>query len=176
MTDCSDAQIMPLSNVFERIIEDTAIFISAVSSITAGVLPGPTPIAGLPLEYADLTIPGPPVAKIASIIGCLISIAESSTEGSSIQPIISLGAPAFTAASKTSLAAAIVDFLALGCGEKIMAFLVLRAINDLKIAVDVGFVVGTIPAKTPKGSATIFVPFVISSEITPQVFVSLCLL
>ena len=29
-----------------------------------GPLPGPTPIAGLPDEYAALTIPGPPVAKI----------------------------------------------------------------------------------------------------------------
>jgi hypothetical protein len=32
--------------------------------------------------------------------------------------------------------------------------LVLRAINDLKIAVEVGFVVGTTPAIIPMGSAT----------------------
>ena len=89
--------------------------------------------------------------------------------------MIPSGAPAFTAASSTIFAASIVDFFALGWGEKIIAFLVLRAINDLKIAVDVGLVVGTIPARTPRGSATIFVPFVISSLITPHVLVSLCL-
>ena len=43
-------------------------------------------------------------------------------EGTSIHPIISSGAPAFTAASNTTFAAAIVDFVALGCGEKIIAF------------------------------------------------------
>ena len=50
ITDCSDAQIMPLSNVFDIRIDETAILISAVSSITADVLPGPTPSAGLPDE------------------------------------------------------------------------------------------------------------------------------
>ena len=37
-----------------------------------------------------------------------------------------------TAASRTILAASIVHFVALGCGEKIMAFLVFNAIKDLK--------------------------------------------
>ena len=50
MTDCSEAQIIPLSKVLDIIIEETARTISAVSSITAGVFPGPTPKAGLPLE------------------------------------------------------------------------------------------------------------------------------
>ena len=50
MTDCSEAHIIPLSNVFEWIIEETASRISADESITAGVLPAPTPIAGFPLE------------------------------------------------------------------------------------------------------------------------------
>ena len=67
-------------------------------------------------------------------------------------------------------------FLALGCGEKIIPFLVFKAIKDLKIAVEVGFVVGTIPAKTPKGSATILIPLILSSLIIPQVFAFLCLL
>ena len=49
-TDCSDAQIIPLSNVFDIRIEETAILMSAVSSITAEALPGPTPNAGLPEE------------------------------------------------------------------------------------------------------------------------------
>ena len=86
---------------------------------------------------------------------CFINWLDNSIDGTSIQPIISSGAPALTAASKTTFAAAIVDLVALGCGEKIIAFLVFNAINDLKIAVEVGLVVGTIPAITPRGSATI---------------------
>ena len=66
MTDCSEAQIMPLSNVLLCIIELTAKTISAESSMIAGVLPAPTPRAGLPEEYAALTMPGPPVAKMIS--------------------------------------------------------------------------------------------------------------
>ena len=88
---------------------------------------------------------------------------------------MSSGAPALTAASNTILAAAIVHFFALGCGENIIAFLVFNAIKDLKIAVDVGFVVGMIPAITPKGSATIFMPFALSSFIIPQVLAFLFL-
>ena len=148
----------------------------AVSSIIAGVLPGPTPNAGLPDEYAALTIPGPPVAKIISILGWCISWLDNSTVGSSTQPIISFGAPAATAASRTICAAFIVAFFALGWGEKTIAFLVLRAISDLKIAVAVGFVVGTIPAKTPIGSATFLIPLTLSSSIIPQVLQFLYLL
>ena len=57
-----------------------------------------------------------------------------------------------------------------------MPFLVFSEINDLKIAVEVGFVVGITPAKTPKGSATILTPFATSLSTTPHVFVFLCLL
>ena len=94
----------------------------------------------------------------------------------SIQPIISLGAPAFTAASKTIRAASIVLFVARGCGENTIAFLVFKEIRDLKITVEVGFVVGIIPASIPKGSATVLIPFSISSLIIPHVFAFLCLL
>ncbi len=44
-------------------------------------------------------------------------------------------------------------FLALGWGERIIPLRVLRAINALKIVVDVGLVTGTIPAIIPTGSA-----------------------
>ena len=99
---------------------------------------------------------------------------DNSIVGVSIQPMISFGAPALTAASRTNLAAAIVDAFALGCGEKIMPLRVFKQISDLKIAVEVGFVVGIIPAITPKGSATILIPFVLSTFITPHVFAFLC--
>ena len=145
-----------MSNVFECIIEFTASTISALSSITAGVFPAPTPNAGFPLEYADFTIPGPPVAKIISA-DCINKFV-SSNEGTSIQLIIPSGAPAFTAASRTIFAASIVDFFALGCGLIIIPFLVFKEIRVLNIAVDVGFVVGITAAITPTGSAIFFMP------------------
>ena len=50
MVDCSEAQIMPLSKVLEWMMEFTASSTSALSSMMAGVLPAPTPRAGLPEE------------------------------------------------------------------------------------------------------------------------------
>ena len=78
--------------------------------------------------------------------------------GMSIHEIISSGAPAFTAASSTTFAAAIVEPFALGWGLMIIALRVLSAIRHLKIAVDVGFVVGITAAITPMGSAIFFMP------------------
>ena len=52
-------------------------------------------------------------------------------------------------------------------------FLVLSAIKVLKIAVDVGFVVGITAATRPIGSAIFFMQYALSSSITPQVYVSL---
>src|SRR5699024_12257109 len=124
VTDCSDAQIIPLSNVLEWIMELTASLISAVSSIMTGVFPAPTPRAGFPDEYADFTIPGPPVARIRS--ESLMTVVVSSREGASIHPMIPSGAPAFTAASSTTLAAAIVHFLAAGWGLMMIALVVCR--------------------------------------------------
>ena len=152
-------------------MELTAILISAESSMITGVLPGPTPSAGFPEEYADLTIPGPPVARMIS--ASLITVFVSSSDGASIQPMIPSGAPAFTAASRTTLAAAIVDALAAGCGLMMIAFLVFKQISVLKIAVDVGFVVGITAATSPIGSAIFLIPNALSSSTTPHVFVSL---
>ena len=54
-----------------------------------------------------------------------------------------------------------------------MAFLVLSARSVLKIAVEVGLVVGITAAITPTGSAIFLIPNSLSSSITPQVFVFL---
>ncbi len=87
----------------------------------------------------------------------------------SIQLIMPSGAPAATAASRTTLAASIVLFLALGWGLIMIPFLVLRQISVLNIAVDVGFVVGITAATTPIGSAIFLIPKDLSSSITPHV-------
>ena len=55
----------------------------------------------------------------------------------------------------------------------IIALRVFNANKHLKIAVDVGLVVGITAATTPIGSATFLIPNALSSSIIPQVFVSL---
>ena len=47
---CSEAQIIPLSNDFERIRSVRDLSRLAVFSMKAGTLPAPTPRAGLPAE------------------------------------------------------------------------------------------------------------------------------
>ena len=54
-----------------------------------------------------------------------------------------------------------------------IAFLVFKEINVLKIAVDVGFVVGITAATRPIGSAIFLIPNALSSSITPHVCSSL---
>ena len=90
--------------------------------------------------------------------------------------MMSAGAPAATAASSTILAARLVHFLARGWGLKTMPFRVFREIRDLKMAVLVGLVVGTIPAMTPRGSATLIIPKASSVSMMPQVFMERYLL
>ena len=68
------------------------------------------------------------------------------------------GAPAATAASSTTFAAAMVHFLARGWGLMTMPFRVFSARRVLKIAVDVGLVVGMTAAMTPTGSAIRLMP------------------
>ncbi len=57
-----------------------------------------------------------------------------------------------------------------------IAFLVFKLISVLKIAVEVGFVVGITAAIKPIGSAIFLIPNALSSSITPQVLVSLYVL
>ena len=64
-------------------------------------------------------------------------------------------------------------FFALGCGEMIIALRVFKEIRVLKIAVEVGFVVGITAAIRPMGSAIYLMPYSLSSSTTPTVFVSL---
>ncbi len=110
-----------------------------------GVFPAPTPTAGLPEEYAAFTMPGPPVARMIS--ASRITSFVSSRLGSSIHPMMFSGAPAATAAS-----------FARGWGLMMIAFLVFKQISVLKIAVDVGLVVGMTAATKPIGSAIRLIP------------------
>ena len=87
-----------------------------------------------------------------------ISMFVSSSDGTSIHEMMPSGAPAATAASSTIFAAAIVLFFARGWGLMMMPLRVFRQISALKIAVEVGLVVGMTAPITPIGSAILMVP------------------
>ena len=131
----------------------TDVFNFAVFSTMQGTFPGPTPSAGLPQEYADLTIPVPPVAKIRLTPSWCINAVVAWIDGSGIHKIQFSGAPALIAASLKISAARTEHFCADGWNPNIITFLVFAAIIDLNIVVDVGFVTGVTPAITPIGSA-----------------------
>ena len=94
-------------------------------------------------------------------------------EGMDMHPMMFSGAPAATAASRINSAALRVHFAADGCGENTIAFLAFTATIALNMAVDVGLVDGTIPIRSPTGSATSIVLATGSSLIIPIVFMSL---
>ena len=135
-------------------------------------MPAPTPSAGLPQEYAASTIALPPVAKIVATPGCFISAEVPSIDGFSIHWIQFSGAPAAIAASRTIRAAWAEHCWADGWNEKIIGLRVFSAIRDLKMVVEVGLVVGTIPQTTPTGSAISVIPVTSFSLMTPTVFKS----
>ena len=103
-----------------------------------------------------MTMLGPPVARMMS--DSFIRIRVISREGALIQPMMSSGAPASTAASSTTFAASTVLLLARWWGLIIMPLRVLRAIRVLKMAVEVGFVVGMMAHTRPRGSAIFRTP------------------
>ena len=132
-------------------------------------MPGPTPSAGFPHEYADLTIPVPPVASIKLTAGWFIRALVASIEGSSIHKIQFSGAPALIAASLKYVAACTLHFWADGWNPNTITFLVFAAIIDLNIVVEVGFVTGVTPAIIPTGSAISSYPSSSFLLITPTV-------
>src|SRR5512147_961380 len=82
--DWSEEQMVPLSKVLEAMTLFTATLRLADLETKTGVLPGPTPMAGWPELYADLTMAPPPVARTRLTPGCLKRALVASIEGSSI--------------------------------------------------------------------------------------------
>ena len=77
-----------------------------------GPFPGPTPMAGVPEEYAAFTMAELPVARIRSAF--FISSAVLSIVSSSMQPMVPAGQPALSAASHTTRAASVMEAFAPG--------------------------------------------------------------
>src|SRR6266478_1744016 len=153
MTACSEAQIVPLSKHLLVRMSCTAFGTSADRSMKTGTLPGPTPNAGLPEEYAARTRPIPPVARITAVALCFIKASVPSMVAVVIQPIASAGSPSLTPASRMPFTVSLMQRAAEGCGDITIALRDLMAIRTLKIAVEVGLVEGMMPHTTPRGLA-----------------------
>src|SRR6476646_9802677 len=131
---------MPLSNALDSTTSLTARCSLALFSMEAGTLPAPTPSAGFPHEYAARTMALPPVARMSAMPGWFISAVVAAIDGCSTHWMQCSGAPAATAASRTTRAAATDDACALGWNANTIGLRVLSAMSDLKIVVDVGLV------------------------------------
>src|SRR5687767_1668304 len=130
-----------------------ARWISAERSTYTGTLPGPTPYAGLPTEWAARTISEPPVARINATYLCFINSCVPGKETLVIQEINPLGIPARSPASAMIRMVSAQHFAAKGWGATMIAFLALTAIKVLNMVVEVGFVLGVNAATTPMGQA-----------------------
>ena len=159
-------QRIELSNALLSIIRAAVFARSAVASTNTGTFPGPTPIAGFPLRYADRTTGVPPVATTTSVRSSVIKALINGIEGSSTIWMMPSGAPAATAASDIALAAATQTFFAIGCGLMMMELRVIKAKMILKETVATGLVDGVSAKITPagRGIATILLTSSISGE------------
>src|SRR4051812_46470409 len=92
-------QTMLLSIDAPVMIPSAATSRCAVSSTTAGGLPGPAAIARLPEFIASFTTPGPPVTARMRTSGCFISACALSMVGSPTEQTRFSGPPAATIAS-----------------------------------------------------------------------------
>src|SRR5690606_738829 len=158
---------MPLSKAFDSTMSLTARLSFADFSTYAGTLPAPTPSAGLPHEYAARTIALPPVARMSATPGWFMSVLVAVIDGWATHWTQCAGAPAATAASRTTRAAATEEAWAPGWNANTIGLRVLRAMSALKIVVDVGFVTGVTPQMTPTGSAISVMPVSSSWAMTP---------
>jgi hypothetical protein len=105
---------------------------SAVASTRTGTFPGPTPMAGLPEEYAARTTGTPPVARMTSVRSSVISASMSGMDGSSTTCTTPSGAPADTAARPSAPAASEQQSFASGWGLMTTALRVSNASRILK--------------------------------------------
>src|SRR6185369_5003133 len=145
ITACSEAQMVPLSKHLPVRMSCTALGTSAERSMNAGTLPGPTPNAGLPEEYAARTRPMPPVARMTAVLLCFIKASVPSMVAVVMQPAASAGMPALIPASRIVLKVSLMQRAADGCGDRMIALRDLIEIRILKIAVEVGLVEGIMP-------------------------------
>ncbi len=108
-------QTMLLSSEAPATMSLAAFSTWAVSSTTAGGLPGPAHTARFPEFIAARTTAGPPVTTTRRVFLCFISACAESMVGSPMQHKRFSGPPAETIASLSSSTWCAETFLALGC-------------------------------------------------------------
>jgi len=155
ITSFSAMQTMLLSSDAPRTIASAAFSRFAVSSTTAGGLPGPAQIAFLPEFIACLTTAGPPVTTTMRTSGCFISVFALSIVGRSTLVITSRGPPADWIASFSRWTHQLHVCAALGCVLNTTALPAATMPIALLRIVSVGFVVGVIASITPYGARSV---------------------
>ena len=126
-------------------------------SMYAGALPAPTPKAGLPQVYAALTMPLPPVPGSWQPRDDSSARSGASMEGCSIHCMQFLGAPASSAASRMTMAAASEHSWACG-GSRRRLVLCGQVRSGLEDGGGGGLMTGVTPPTTPTGSAISLIP------------------
>src|SRR5690606_3761722 len=121
----------------------------AVSSTTAGGLPGPAPVVSLPEFMAALTTPGPPVTTTRRTPGCFMSALALSMVGCSIDTSTSRGPPTDWIASLSRWTYQLQTRAADGCTLNTTALPPATMPIALHSTVSVGLVVGVTDRMTP---------------------------
>ena len=155
MTSFSAIQTMLLSSDAPRTIASAALPRFAVSSTTAGGLPGPALIDFLPEFIACCTTAGPPVTTTIRTSGCFISACALSTVGRSIETSTSRGPPAPWIASFNRWTSQLETCAAPGCTLNTTELPAATMPIALHRIVSVGFVVGVIASITPYGARSV---------------------
>ncbi len=148
-TSFSTMQTMLLSSEAPSTMSLAARSRCAVSSTTAGGLPGPAAMARLPEFIAARTTAGPPVTTSRRTFLCFISACAESIVGSASAHSRFSGPPAETMASLSSWMWCALTRLALGCTLNTTALPPATMPMPLLMIVSVGLVVGVMEPMTP---------------------------
>src|SRR6266566_2735277 len=142
MVSFSSVQMMLLSVEAPQTMSCAAFSMSAVSSTTAGGLPGPAQMARLPLAIAARTTSGPPVTTTRRVPGWRINSLADSMVGTAMPVTTLAGPPAPVIALLISAIVCMQQFFEYGWTLKTTALPAASMPMVLQMMVEVGLVVG----------------------------------
>ncbi len=154
ITSFSSTQMMLLSVEAPRTMWPAALSMCAVSSTTAGGLPGPAQMARLPLAIAALTTAPPPVTTSRRTSGCAITCCAVSMDGFDRHVTTFGGPPAPVMALFSSATVSIEQRFASGCTQKTTLLPAASMPMALQMMVEVGLVEGVMAPMTPNGAGS----------------------
>ena len=154
ITSFSSTQMMLLSVDAPSRMWPAAFSMCAVSSTTAGGLPGPAQMARLPLAIAAFTTAPPPVTTSSRISGCVITSCAVSIDGFARHVTTLGGPPAPVMARFSSATVSIEHRFASGCTQNTTLLPAASMPIALQMIVEVGLVDGVMAPITPKGAGS----------------------